>query len=247
METVAVEKWTPERRRQLTRDTLIEAAAAVFARRGFHGASLDEIAETAGFTRGAIYKNFADKEDLFFAGPSASTNGPFRGSPSSHREGTVGQSRGGRREVAGDAGKRPRLLHSRCGVQPLSDPQPRGARARGPTAPRRRAPRRRFMQETDDAAGMEMPIPGRGPRRHVPHHLRRLQHGLARRSRRSHGCTSFLELFTSPVFGDWPRFADRRRSARLGVTRPSRRALPCRGLRTTSRRRRRRTRRDARS
>jgi AcrR family transcriptional regulator len=67
MGTVAVEKWTPERRRQLTRDTLVDAAAVVFARRGFHGASLDEIAETAGFTRGAIYKNFADKEDLFLA------------------------------------------------------------------------------------------------------------------------------------------------------------------------------------
>jgi AcrR family transcriptional regulator len=64
---VAVEKWTPERRRQLTRDTLLDAAAAVFANRGYAGASLEEIAETAGFTRGAIYKNFAGKEDLFFA------------------------------------------------------------------------------------------------------------------------------------------------------------------------------------
>ncbi|MBV8959153.1 MAG: TetR/AcrR family transcriptional regulator [Actinobacteria bacterium] len=62
-----VEKWTPERRRQLTRDALIDAAAHVFTQRGFHAASLDEIAETAGFTRGAIYKNFADKEELFFA------------------------------------------------------------------------------------------------------------------------------------------------------------------------------------
>ena len=67
MGTVAVEKLTPERRRQLTRDTLLDAAALVFARRGFHGASLEEIAETAGFTRGAIYKHFADKEDLLFA------------------------------------------------------------------------------------------------------------------------------------------------------------------------------------
>ena len=49
-----VERWTPERRRELTRTALIEAAAQVFARRGFYGASLDEIAETAGFTRGAI-------------------------------------------------------------------------------------------------------------------------------------------------------------------------------------------------
>ena len=39
----------------------------MFARRGFEGASLEEIAETAGFTRGAIYKNFDGKEDLFFA------------------------------------------------------------------------------------------------------------------------------------------------------------------------------------
>jgi AcrR family transcriptional regulator len=67
MVVVAVEKWTPERRRQLTRTALVEAAAVVFARRGFHGASLDEIADTAGFTRGAIYKNFDGKEDLFFA------------------------------------------------------------------------------------------------------------------------------------------------------------------------------------
>ena len=59
-----VEKWTPERRRQRTREALLDAAATVFAQRGFHGASLDEIAETAGFTRGAIYKHFADKEEL---------------------------------------------------------------------------------------------------------------------------------------------------------------------------------------
>lgn len=46
---------------------LIAAATEVIARRGFEGAALEEIADTAGFTRGAIYKNFADKEDLFLA------------------------------------------------------------------------------------------------------------------------------------------------------------------------------------
>jgi AcrR family transcriptional regulator len=60
-----VEKWTPERRKQRTREALLDAAAMVFARRGFQGASLDEIAEEAGYTRGAIYKHFADKEELF--------------------------------------------------------------------------------------------------------------------------------------------------------------------------------------
>src|SRR3954453_3244670 len=62
-----VEKLTPERRRELTRTASIDAPADVFSKRGFHAASLEEIAETAGFTRGAIYKNFENKEELFFA------------------------------------------------------------------------------------------------------------------------------------------------------------------------------------
>jgi AcrR family transcriptional regulator len=62
-----VQKLTPERRRELTRATLVEAAAEVFAEKGLQGASLDEIAERAGFTRGAIYSNFGSKEDLLLA------------------------------------------------------------------------------------------------------------------------------------------------------------------------------------
>jgi AcrR family transcriptional regulator len=63
---VTVERLTRERRRELTRTALLDAARHVFSQRGFAGASLEEIAETAGFTRGAIYKNFANKEQLFF-------------------------------------------------------------------------------------------------------------------------------------------------------------------------------------
>ena len=62
--TVA-ERMTQERRRERTRNLLLDAAEQVFAQRGFEGASLDEIAETAGYTRGAIYKHFRGKEDLF--------------------------------------------------------------------------------------------------------------------------------------------------------------------------------------
>jgi len=58
---------TPERRRQQTREHLLAAAAQVFAERGFHGASLDEVAAVAGFTKGAVYSNFKNKEDLFLA------------------------------------------------------------------------------------------------------------------------------------------------------------------------------------
>jgi AcrR family transcriptional regulator len=64
---VPMERLTPERRRELTRSALVEAAAEVFARRGFDGASLEEIAEVAGFTRGAIYSNFGSKEELMLA------------------------------------------------------------------------------------------------------------------------------------------------------------------------------------
>ncbi|WP_211766790.1 TetR/AcrR family transcriptional regulator [Kutzneria sp. CA-103260] len=48
-----------------TRTLLLDAAAEVFARRGFAGASVDEIAETAGFSIGAFYSNFANKDELF--------------------------------------------------------------------------------------------------------------------------------------------------------------------------------------
>jgi len=64
---MAFEPLTPERRRQQTREHLLAAAAEVFAERGFHGASLDEVAAVAGFTKGAVYSNFKNKEDLFLA------------------------------------------------------------------------------------------------------------------------------------------------------------------------------------
>ena len=59
------EPLTPERRRAMTRQHLLDAAAIVFTRDGFHGATLDAVASTAGFTKGAVYSNFKNKEDLF--------------------------------------------------------------------------------------------------------------------------------------------------------------------------------------
>ena len=43
------------------------AAVRVFAERGIIGASVEEICEAAGFTRGAFYSNFADKDELVLA------------------------------------------------------------------------------------------------------------------------------------------------------------------------------------
>jgi AcrR family transcriptional regulator len=56
---------TQSERREETREQVLAAAARVFAKRGFHATSLDAIAEEAGFSRGAVYYNFADKEELF--------------------------------------------------------------------------------------------------------------------------------------------------------------------------------------
>jgi len=42
-------------------------ARTVFLRRGFHGTTLDDIAEEAGYTKGAVYSNFESKDDLFLA------------------------------------------------------------------------------------------------------------------------------------------------------------------------------------
>ncbi|MGW0160503.1 TetR/AcrR family transcriptional regulator [Mycobacterium sp. NPDC003323] len=53
--------------KELTRRRLLDAAAGVFARRGYAAASVDEIAESAGFSVGAVYSNFANKDELFSA------------------------------------------------------------------------------------------------------------------------------------------------------------------------------------
>src|ERR1700733_12212633 len=50
-----------------SREQLLTAAARVFARAGYHGASMSEIAAQAGFSKGALYWSFASKEELFFA------------------------------------------------------------------------------------------------------------------------------------------------------------------------------------
>lgn len=67
MARAGLDPLTPERRRRQTRDYLLQAAAEVFAERGFHGASLDDVAARAGFSKGAVYWHFKSKEDLFLA------------------------------------------------------------------------------------------------------------------------------------------------------------------------------------
>jgi AcrR family transcriptional regulator len=47
-----------------TRQLLLEAAAAEFAREGYHGANINRISRTAGFAKGTIYNYFSSKRAL---------------------------------------------------------------------------------------------------------------------------------------------------------------------------------------
>src|SRR5438128_2278788 len=50
-----------------TREKLFEAAARVFEEQGIGGASIETLAATAGFSRGAFYSNFKSKDELIIA------------------------------------------------------------------------------------------------------------------------------------------------------------------------------------
>ena len=53
-------------KREANRERILRAARTVFGKRGFHAATIEEIADEAGLSNGAIYYNFANKGDLFF-------------------------------------------------------------------------------------------------------------------------------------------------------------------------------------
>lgn len=54
-------------RGEVTKKRLVDAAAKVFAERGYSGATTKEIARAAGVAEGTIYRHFADKRELFAA------------------------------------------------------------------------------------------------------------------------------------------------------------------------------------
>ena len=61
------QRLTRAERSAQTRAELMDSARRLFLRRGFHAASLELVAEEAGFTIGAVYSRFGSKADLFLA------------------------------------------------------------------------------------------------------------------------------------------------------------------------------------
>ena len=62
---MAQQRLTREEARHRTRRAILDAAQALFTEHGYRGASLDDIAETAGYSKGAVYSNWPSKEALF--------------------------------------------------------------------------------------------------------------------------------------------------------------------------------------
>jgi AcrR family transcriptional regulator len=65
MKIMAQQRLTREEARGRTRRAILAAARALFTEHGYRGASLDDIAETAGYSKGAVYSNWPSKEALF--------------------------------------------------------------------------------------------------------------------------------------------------------------------------------------
>jgi AcrR family transcriptional regulator len=64
-EEAAGKRLTRAESKARTRERLLDAAARTFARKGYAGASVEEIAESAGYSIGALYSNFGGKQELF--------------------------------------------------------------------------------------------------------------------------------------------------------------------------------------
>jgi AcrR family transcriptional regulator len=62
-------QYPPRRKREKraeVRARILSVAYGIFAERGYEGASLERVAEAAGFSKGAVYSNFASKDELFY-------------------------------------------------------------------------------------------------------------------------------------------------------------------------------------
>jgi AcrR family transcriptional regulator len=88
---------TPARRRRmpapLRREALLVAAEEVFARKGYHGAALDDIAQAAGVSKALIYEHFASKRELHASLVTAHVEEIFRRLEANAQTGTTGEER----------------------------------------------------------------------------------------------------------------------------------------------------------
>ena len=115
-----------ERRRRMPaaqrREVILAAAEETFARCGYHGASLDDIAHGAGVSKALIYEHFASKRELHASLP-----------PSAARSARGASAAGWRRSLASS-----RSTAARGGCCSATRPTPRWPSGSAPSSGRRR-------------------------------------------------------------------------------------------------------------
>jgi AcrR family transcriptional regulator len=77
----------------LRREAILSAAEEVFARSGYHGASLDDIAQAAGISKALIYEHFTSKRELHASLVNAHVEEIFRRLQANAETGTSGEER----------------------------------------------------------------------------------------------------------------------------------------------------------
>jgi AcrR family transcriptional regulator len=77
----------------LRRETILAAAEEVFARSGYHGASLDDVAQAAGISKALIYEHFASKRELHASLIGAHVEEIFRRLQANAAAGLTGEER----------------------------------------------------------------------------------------------------------------------------------------------------------
>jgi AcrR family transcriptional regulator len=88
---VTSHRLSRDERRTQTRERLLDAAVDVFNRLGYVGASLEAVADAAGYTKGAVYSNFATKAELFRAVMERSQAGRAAADEALLRERSLGE------------------------------------------------------------------------------------------------------------------------------------------------------------
>lgn len=132
--------------RRDARHELLVAAADVFAERGFRDASIDEVAERAGYSKGAVYWHFDSKDDLFLALVHEHVDRATREMIE------LLQSQSAERDMAPEASRRFADLLARQREWLLLDNEYWSLAVRDPDARRRYAERRRELRKALGAA-----------------------------------------------------------------------------------------------
>ena len=142
-----------------TREKLLAAAREVFEAKGYYAATIEEIVERAGFTRGAFYANWSDKADVLWEVASAADTAEFEGLQPALEAASLDEKMAVF-QAWFDAMFRPRPLQDAVNelLASLGD-TPEGRARRSEAYARERRSIVPVLQHIEAALGLQLPIP----------------------------------------------------------------------------------------